>query len=405
MEVPADRRGQFVRSSRVCALLAAAFAVIASCLLGGTVNAQTFTTQTWGSSIGPDSPVNQQCVTGDFNGDGLMDLACYSGSGNSWSVGLSTGSGFNQEVWSSGAVPGLPITNQCLTGDFNGDGMTDLVCHGAGTSWFIGLSTGSGFVAQSWTSNLDAGVVAGNLCVTGDFNGDGMTDLACYTGSGTGWYVGLSNGTGFNSEFWGGGVTPSTPISKNCRTGDFNGDGMTDIACVVTTSSPAAWNVALSTGTGFTTQTWSGAVDVSECAVGDFNGDGRTDFACWNGATAGTAGPWSVLLSNGAGFDRQTWNNGLGSSSIFNFQCVVGDFNGDGLTDVSCYTSGGAWGVALSTGAGFVTQGWTSSVAPNLPIYNQCLTGDFNGDGRTDISCYSGSGGNWSMGMAVPGRM
>jgi hypothetical protein len=85
-------------------------------------------------------------------------------------------------------------------------------------------------------------------------------------------------------------------------------------------------------------------------------------------------------------------------------QCAAGDSNGDGLTDIFCYTGqSGAWKIGLFTGDGIVTQSWSSGVAPSVPISNQCVTGELNGDGTTDIACYSGSGGKWTIGMASPG--
>src|SRR5579872_6687152 len=52
----------------------------------------------------------------------------------------------------NGVSPNLPIGDQCVTGDFNGDGLTDLACQTAAGSgvWVMSLSTGSGFVTTSW---------------------------------------------------------------------------------------------------------------------------------------------------------------------------------------------------------------------------------------------------------------
>ncbi len=181
-------------------------------------------------------------ITGDFNGDGMTDIAGYTGGGGNWHVTLSSGTNFNADgtgYW-TGHHGG---TGNCITGDFNGDGMTDIAGYtGSGGSWHVTLSSGINFNANGtgyWTGH---GGGTGN-CITGDFNGDGLTDIAGYTGANNIWHVTLSSGTNFNengSGSWsghGGGVS-------NCKIGDFNGDGSTDIAGY--TGSSGNWHVTLS---------------------------------------------------------------------------------------------------------------------------------------------------------------
>src|SRR5204863_438570 len=125
------------------------------------------------------------CLVGDFNGDGKSDIACHSGSGGNWHVGLSTGSGWNNPVWTGGPGPRRPVGNQCFTGDFNGDGKSDIACYsGSGGNWYVGLSSGSGWNSPVWTGGPGPRLPVGNQCVVGDFSGDGKSDIACYSGSG-----------------------------------------------------------------------------------------------------------------------------------------------------------------------------------------------------------------------------
>jgi RHS repeat-associated protein len=261
----------------------------------------------------------------------------------------STGSGWQAPVWGGGPGPGIPVGGQCLTGDFNGDGKTDMACYtGAGGNWHMALSTGSGWQAPVWGGGPGPGIPVGNQCLTGDFNGDGKTDMACYTGAGGNWHMALSTGSGWQAPVWGGGPGPGIPVGNQCLTGDFNGDG-------------------------------------------------KTDMACYTGA----GGNWHMALATGSGWQAPVWGSGPGPAIPVGNQCLTGDFNGDGKTDVACYTgAGGSWHVAQSSGSDWQASFWSAGPGPGIPIFNQCLPGDFSGDGKTDIACYTGAGGNWHVGVS-----
>jgi hypothetical protein len=88
--------------------------------------------------------------------------------------------------------------------------------------------------------------------------------------------VNLSTGKGFNQEEWKGGWGSDGPIF----TGDFNGDGKTDV--MMWRDSTKSWTVNLSTATGFNTLEWGGAWGSDGPIItGDFNGDGKTDVMMW----------------------------------------------------------------------------------------------------------------------------
>jgi hypothetical protein len=273
--------------------------------------------------------------------------------------------------WSGGPNPSIPITGQCFAGDFNGDGKTDLACYlgngGSGSDagvWSIALSTGSSWQLESWGNGQGPALPVTGQCVTGDFNGDGKTDIACFTGfAGELWSVSLSTGSGWNTESWSGGPLLAeewnvVPIPGQCFAADFNGDGKTDLAC--SDGVDDVWSVALSTGSGWNTGSWSGGPIVplpitQQCLDGDLNGDGKADLFCWTGESGG----WGVALSSGNGFQGSVWGGGPVPVEEWNAipvpgQCFTGDFNGDGLSDLACYSgSGGNWNVALSSGNGW----------------------------------------------------
>jgi len=113
--------------------------------------------------------------------------------------------------------------------------------------------------------------------------------------------------------------------------------------------------------------------------VGDFNGDGRSDIMKY---VAGESGG-EVLLSDGNKFVHAgSWTEaGNGADGWY-----VGDFNGDGRSDIMRYLpNASANEVFLSNGTGFAGSGnWLT----NGNGADGWYVGDFNGDGRSDIMRY-----------------
>ncbi|SFW90520.1 FG-GAP-like repeat-containing protein [Amycolatopsis australiensis] len=274
--------------------------------------------------------------------------------------------------------------------DFSGDGKDDIATftRANGADVFVAASDGSKFQGTSAKWH-DAFGIGTEIPLAGDFNGDGKVDVATFTRGTTGdVYVALSDGTKFNGD----GVKWHDNFAYNNEIpaiGDFNGDGKDDIA-VFTLGGQADVYVALSDGTKFVGDgvKWHDhfGIDNELPYVGDFNGDGKDDIAVFN---RGTTGDVYVALSDGFRFngDSVKWHDNFAYNNEIP---AIGDFNGDGKDDIAVFTrtSTGDVYVALSDGTKFNGDGvkWHDNFAYNNEIP---AIGDFNGDGKSDVAVFT----------------
>jgi hypothetical protein len=373
-------------------------------------------------------------VAGDFSGDGRTDLALTGGAG--WRIApmatsnadgsFTPHAGFVGDFGGWAQVPGVRVVD----GDFNGDHKTDIaLVPGPNTPWWstlpVAFSNGDGTFRVTNQAvvnslyNFTRDLAPNAQVVSGDFNGDGRTDIAL-TGA-AGWNtvpVALSNGDGSFTE-----VASILPVPDfggwasvagvRVNTGDFNHDGRTDIALVPGPNTPWWYTlpIAFSNGDGtfrVTNQVVANSLynftrDLAPTArvvSGDFNGDGRTDLAL-----TGVAG-WNtvpVALSNGDGSFTEVVSvlpvpDFGGWASVAGVRVNAGDFNNDGRTDIALVPGPNTpwWStlpVALSNGNGTFTI--TNTPLSDFAAWAQVpgvtvSTGDFNGDGRTDLALVPG---------------
>src|SRR5678816_2192574 len=142
-------------------------------------------------------------VAADFDGDGRTDLAAYTGSNSVWHVCFARGRDGNFECQYLTAHGGGFDNN--ATGDFDGDGRSDLAGYtGANNQWHVcnGRGRDANFECQYLYAHGGGAFEDGSLNnVAADFNGDGKTDLAAYSGSNNVWHVCLSTGNGFSCSY------------------------------------------------------------------------------------------------------------------------------------------------------------------------------------------------------------
>ncbi len=263
---------------------------------------------------------------GDLDGDGFSDLMIPNEIANDVRVFMNDGSGdygeFSIHPIPSGSVPS---TNE--GGDFNGDGITDLVVGNGGNnlvSLFIGLGGGS----FQHSSNTVTGRSPTGACVL-DLDGDGDPDVATAnwrgaTGSGD---VSLLINDGSGNFSVSGSIETTARGGKTCAAADANGDGITDFFVGAVGSGDVV--LFLGDGNGGLTlqQKISAGGNAWTIVPGDMNGDGHVDVVTSNRRQ----GTFSVILGDGNGNlqPATTYSTGDGALSV-----DVGDIDGDGDLDV-----------------------------------------------------------------------
>ena len=328
-----------------------------------------------------DTAFNQIAQTASLDvrpSTGIESLLSFTSAGY-WLLNTSDGAAFTQSTfayWSTAVE-----WDAVLQGDFNGDGLQDVAGRTHIGQWWSSINQGDGTAAAPdfmiyWKPSLNI-----THYVSGDFNGDGRTDVAGISSNGV-WWGGLarSDTVGFSNTRMGAWSTALTFTS--IETGDFNGDGRTDIAGL---SSTGQWIGLVGKASGgwetVSLGFWSPALKfTNDIVTGDFNGDGKTDIA---GRTE--AGQWWAAIAN---TDTVGFTNALigGWSTSVSWKNVnVGDFNGDGQADIIARASNGQWWGLVSDGtAGLRTNTHIGYWNPNV-VWTGIITGDADGDGRDDL--------------------
>lgn len=342
-------------------------------------------------------------VAGDFNNDQKLDLAVVTGSNSQTRIRGQTVTIFTGQlrVYIGDKTGHFTVLGQSLAldaeprsmvaGDFNHDGKTDIamvVPPGqadmnnaiGGDKLAVMISGGNGvFTAlpRIITSDIEAVQV-----VSGDFNGDGIIDLAT-----SGQRIVSTDSGGFITQieslisvhFGAGNGQFTTPFlthisgdyALSIASGDFNSDGKSDLAV----GSKGAVQLLTSKGDGtFDFPAIFATTSPTHVATPDLNGDGRPDIV-WLNSKASTA---QFALSNGKGkfLPSQTLANAAGGTAETLF---AGDINGDGKIDLILGPNAAGNGFFINDGAGsFLATGDSAEATP-------AIVADFTGDKRADI--------------------
>ncbi len=341
-------------------------------LNAGVSKLNWFNSQTSQAGSNPES-----IAVGDFNGDGIPDLAMADYGNDPVTILLGTGNG---TFTAAAASPTGGLGPRAIaTGDFNGDGIPDLaVVNEISDTVTILLGNGNGtFTAVSSPATGSAPTAI----AIGDFNNDGIPDLAVGNQNSKTVTILLGNGDGTFTAVAGNIAIGDTPLS--IALGEFNGDGKLDL--VVGSFNSLIVFLGIGDGTFAAQASILSVINPYAIAVGDFNGDGKADL----GAVSASSNNVSIFLGKGDGtFTAAAKNPATGVTPI---SIAVGDFNGSGKADLAVVNEGGnTVTILLGNGDGTFVAAADSPATGGNPF--AIARGNFNGDGEVDLAVVNGSG-------------
>lgn len=318
--------------------------------------------------------------TGDFDGDGESDMYWFGPGAAADSVAW----GKSNMTFTAG-TDSTGTDYKPFTGDFDRDGYTDIFWYGPGAtqdrlSWGRSDRTFGSDKGYN-TAGIELPNAAANVYtpLVGDFDGDGFSDIF--------WYA---PGAAADLQWFGGGggrrfIQTSTAVAETfdkALVGDFNGDGRSDVFWYSRLAkSYVSYGTAARTFTRVEAKDTAAKVlpqtTWTSILVGDFDGDGRSDLYFYvSGATADLQ--WFGTAGN-------SFNATADQTSVV-YKPVVGDFNGDALDDIFWYsettTDKISWGASTRT---FPTANQPFSISTGYRL----IVGDYDGNSAKDLYAYS----------------
>jgi hypothetical protein len=238
-----------------------------------------------------------------------------------------------------------------IKNDFNGDGTSDIVFQDTSPPTSGGSGRGRGTTDPT----------AGDAMIQLVSNGTVASEMVL-PGPGSGWHI--------------------------VGSGDFNGDGNTDLVFQNTNGTPVIWTMNGTQITSSTTLTNPGS-SWTAAAIGDFNGDGNPDILFQN-----VDGTPMIYTMNGTSVSATTLLPDPGASWHV---AATGDFNGDGKSDIVFQNTDGTPQVWLMNGTSITASASLTDPGSSWKLVG---TADFNHDGKADLLFQNTSTGApmiWTM--------
>lgn len=355
---------------------------------------------------------NPQMITGDFNGDGKADFLTRVNNDKknlNYKIYISNGNTFGspisgQFILPENAHPNYNRINEVRSGDFNGDGYDDIVVERASIPFYaidlyLSHANSGGSVSIRYEKTIIPVIQFEHTMIVTDANCDGAADLFVRNknyASST-YYMLMSKSTES-------GVSPleqqyESELSGdswygNVLLADFDGDGTSEVLNIHEKDYSVLY---LMQPSGELKREKALSLSGTDYfSVGDFNGDGKTDIMTTGSVKDESIG-WEINFSTGlVGTDMKTFDY-TSVTKLFSpkdKQPYVVDINGDGYDDfyvVDKKTSNNLKkpvDIYINGGTGKTFYHYTGS-----EVYGsdkrEYRFADFNGDGKSDFICYA----------------
>ena len=357
--------------------------------LGGFINSTSYTSSQF------DTNYSWDVAMGDVNGDGLMDrvrLALNAGDvvvehRNSSNDGYETGLFF--------VIP--TGTSFVEVADMNADGYPDIITSRTNSSGVfpvrVNYNDGTGMFNESYEALGDVNGTAVTSLSVGDLNGDGLNDVLVTTNTTSPASVIYKRADSASFE-----APQALPVAgetgRKATIGDFNNDGLNDVAVTILNSDQVAVYLRNVTNTGFDNPimiTLATGAEPQAISSGDYNKDGNLDIVAGASNTSTTTSVFYVA-GNGDGTFQATLALEAGDKDLRSM--VTGELNGDGNLDI---ITGSYFNDDLRIFTGIGDGTFNDLVQVTLNGVQSIALADINGDGADDIHVGTGNNSGFEL--------